>query len=111
MKGAFKCLLFCASLLLIAACDEEYTTKSSIYGTVIEATDNSPIEGVIVTNQTTGKNCITKADGHYEFQNLEFGKTYTIYAEKEGYTPSAQSITPSEVRDNIELNIRLDKRS
>lgn len=68
-------------LSILTACEEDdYTTKSSIYGTVIEATDNTPIEGVIVTNQTTGKNCITKVDGRYEFQNLEFGKLtrYTL---------------------------------
>lgn len=110
MKGAFKRLLFCASLLLLAACDEEYTTKSSIYGTVIEASDNTPIEGVLVTNETTGKNCITKADGYYEFQELQFGKTYKIRAEKEGYISSPQSITPTEVRDKIELNIKMTKR-
>jgi hypothetical protein len=98
-------------LSVLTSCEEEdYSTKSSLYGMVIEATDTTPIEGVIVTNQTTGKNCITKADGRYEFQNLEFGKTYKIYAEKDGYIPSSQSITPSEVRDNIELNIRLERR-
>lgn len=95
----------------MTACEEEvYTTKSSVYGIIVESTNNTPIEGVIVTNQTTGKNCITKANGLYEFQNLEFGKTYKIYAEKDGYIPSSQSITPSELRDKIELNIRLEKR-
>ena len=69
-------------LSLFVGCEEDnYTTKSSIYGTVIESTDNTPIEGVIVTNQSTGKNCITKADGRYEFPNLEFGKTYKIHIE------------------------------
>ena len=107
MKTLLKYLSIVMVLSILTACgDDDYTTKSSIYGTVIEATDNTPIKGVIVTNQTTGKNCITKVDGRYEFQNLEFGKTYKIYAEKDGYIPSSQSIIPSEVRDNIELNIR-----
>lgn len=111
MKLLLKYLSIVMVLSILTACEEDdYTTKSSIYGTVIEATDNTPIEGVVVTNQTTGKNCITKADGRYEFQNLEFGKTYKIYAEKDGYIPSSQSITPSEVRDIIELNIRLERR-
>lgn len=111
MKTLFKSLLVVAVLSLFMSCEsDDYSTKSSIYGTIIEATDNTPIEGVVVTNQTTGKNCITKSDGRYEFQNLDFGKTYKIYAEKDGYIPSSQSITPSEVRDNIELNIRLERR-
>ena len=111
MKAFYRYIFVVMVLSLFVGCEEDnYTTKSSIYGTVIEATDNTPIEGVVVTNQTTGKNCITKADGRYEFQSLEFGKTYKIYAEKDGYIPSSQSITPSEVRDNIELNIRLERR-
>ncbi|MBQ8608407.1 MAG: carboxypeptidase regulatory-like domain-containing protein [Bacteroidaceae bacterium] len=111
MKTVFKYLPVVVALFLLISCEEDnYTTSSAIYGTVIESTDNTPIEGVVVTNQTTGKNCITKEDGRYEFQNLEFGKTYKIYAEKDGYIPSSQSITSSEVRDKIELNIKLKKR-
>lgn len=111
MKALFKYLFIAASVSLLVSCeDEDYTTKSSLYGIVVDAADNTPIEGVVVTNQTTGKNCITKVDGRYEFNNLEFGKTYKIYAEKDGYKPTSQNITPSEVRDNIELNIRLERR-
>ena len=99
------------TFVLLSSCkEEEYTTKSTIYGTVVEASDNTPIEGVIVTNETTGKNFITKDDGYYEFQDLQFGKTYKIRAEKDGYIPSPQTITPTEVRDKIELNIKLTKR-
>lgn len=112
MKAFLKVGIIVAIVVSIASsCKEEnYTTKSTIYGTIIEATDNTPIEGALVTNETTGKNFITGADGYYEFQNLQFGKTYKIRAEKEGYIPSPQSITPTEVRDKIELNIKLSKR-
>lgn len=111
MKRLFSVFTLVFSIVLFSACGEEtYTTKSLIYGVVIEATDNTPIEGVLVTNETTGKNCITKADGYYEFQDLQFNKTYKIRAEKEGYIPSPQSITPSELRDKIELNIKLSRR-
>lgn len=103
-------ILTLATLCFVACKKDEYTTKSTIYGVVIEATDNTPIEGVMVTNETTGKNCITGADGYYEFQNLQFGKTYKIRAEKDGYIPSPQSITPTELRDKIELNIKLSRR-
>ena len=112
MKNIIYAILI--SLVFICgntSCEEiDYTTKSSVCGTVIEATDNTPIEGVIVTNLSTGENCITKVDGRYEFHNLYFGKTYKIYAEKDGYVPSSQSIAPSRVPGNIELNIRLEKR-
>lgn len=111
MKPVFKYLTLLLALPFFCACgNEEYTTKSTIYGVVIEATDNTPIEGVMVTNETTGKNCITAADGYYEFQNLQFGKTYKIRAEKDGYIPSPQSITPTELRDKIELNIKMSRR-
>jgi len=97
--------------ILISSCKEDtYTTKSTVYGTIIEASDKTPIEGALVTNETTGKNCITKADGYYEFQDLQFGKTYKIRAEKEGYISSPKSITPTEVRDRIELNIEMSRR-
>lgn len=103
-----------ALLLLVASsCNEEtYTTKSTVYGIVIDVTDNTniPIEGALVTNEATGKNCITKADGYYEFQNLQFGKTYKIRAEKNGYISSPKSITPSEIRDRIEVNIEMTRR-
>lgn len=108
-----RVLLFAlvASLALFSSCGgKEYTIKSTIYGVVMESTDYSPIEGVMVTNETTGKNCITGADGYYEFQNLQFGTTYKIRAEKDGYIPSPQTITPTEIRDKIELNIKLAKR-
>lgn len=110
MKSIIKCFAIFSVMFFITACEEEYTTKSSIYGTVVEATDNTPIEGVLVTNETTGKNCITKSDGYYEFQNLQFGTTYKIRAEKDGYIPSPQTITPTEVRDKIEWNIKMSRR-
>lgn len=113
MKSIFIRVAFVLYVVFsLASCDDnkEYTTKSTICGIVMEATDNTPIEGVIVTNETTGKNCITKDDGYYEFQDLQFGKTYKIRAEKDGYIPSPQTITPTEVRDKIELNIKLTKR-
>lgn len=107
----FTIIVIAFLAIIVSSCKEDtYTTKSTIYGTVVEATDNTPIEGVLVTNETNGKNCITKADGYYEFQELQFGKTYKIRAEKEGYISSPQSITPNEVRDKIELNIKMTKR-
>lgn len=111
MKKLIDIISVMSFLFMLNACgNEEYTTKSTIYGVVIETTDNTPIEGVMVTNETTGKNCITAADGYYEFQNLQFGKTYKIRAEKDGYIPSPQSITPTELRDKIELNIKMSRR-
>lgn len=112
MKKFIRISFVFLAILLLSSCNDEkeYTTKSMIYGIIIEAVDNTPIEGVMVTNETTGKNCITGADGYYEFQNLQFGTTYKIRAEKDGYIPSPQTITPTEVRDKIELNIKLVKR-
>lgn len=111
MKSVIRFVFVMMLGLSVSSCkEEEYTTKSIVYGTVIDSTDNTPIEGVLVTNETTGKNCITKADGYYEFQNLQFGQTYKIRAEKDGYIPSPQSITPSSVRDRIELIIKMSKR-
>lgn len=95
---------------MISCEEEEYTTKSTVYGVILESVDNTPVEGALVTNMTTGKNLITGSDGYYEFSNLQFNKTYKIYVEKDGYIPSTQSITPSELRDRIELNIRMTKR-
>lgn len=111
MKRLLYCLTIVSSLLIISSCgEEEYITTSTVYGTVIEASDNTPIEGVMITNETTGKNCITKADGYYEFQGLQFNKTYKLRAEKDGYISSPQSITMTEVRDRIELNIKMTRR-
>lgn len=111
MRSLCKVLLLISVVAFTSSCKEdEYTTKSSICGTVIDAQNSTPIKDAIVTNLTTGKNCITLDDGCYEFTNLEYRKTYKIYVEKDGYIPSTQSITPSEVRDRIELNIRLSKR-
>lgn len=107
---AFLVSILMVLILLYSCKDEEYTTKSSIYGIIIEASDNTPIEGAVVTNQTNGKNCITPKDGSYEFQNLNFGETYKIYVEKDGYIPATTSITPSDIRDRIELNIKISKR-
>lgn len=110
MKTIFKTIFILSTLFFMCSCVEEYTTHSSIHGMIIDSFDNTPIEGALITNQATGKNCLTQADGQYEFHNLEFNKTYKIYVEKDGYIPSSQSITPSAIRDNIELNIKLTRR-
>lgn len=104
-------IILTITLGFLYSCKEDtYSTKSSVYGIIMDAKDNTPIEGAMVTNQTTGKNCITPKDGCYEFNNLEFNKTYEIYVEKDGYIPTKQFIMSSDVRDRIELNIRLSKR-
>ena len=109
MRLFLRILCGIVTLIPLCSCDEEYTTRSTVCGVILESVDNLPITGAVVTNMTTGKNSITGADGYYEFQNLEFGKTYKIYVEKTGYIPSTQTITPSELRDKIELNIKLTK--
>lgn len=111
MKRLFTYLCIAIVAFFAVACeDDNYTTSSSIRGVVIDEIDNTPIAGVLVTNQNTGRNCKTPADGRYEFNNLEFGKTYKIRAEKTGYIPSTQNIMPSEVRDNIEVYIKMERR-
>lgn len=110
MKALFHSICLLSLLLFAMACDDGNYTNSSVHGIVIDATDNSLLEGVLVTNETTGQNCITKADGKYEFNDLLCNKLYTIRAQKDGYISSPYSILPSEVGDVLELNIKLTRR-
>lgn len=108
-KFLFLALLACITGLVFSSCnDEEYSTKSTLQGIVVEKDTSVPLADVIVT---LGDNdCFTGEDGSFEFHNLVFNKAVVLHAEKTGYKAYDREIKPEEIRTTDNITIRLEKR-
>lgn len=108
-KFLFLALLACITGLVFSSCnDEEYSTKSTLQGIVVDKDTSVPLADVIVT---LGNNDVfTKEDGAFEFKNLIFNKAVVLHAEKTGYKAYDREIKPEDVRGNDRITIRLEKR-
>lgn len=98
-----KLLILFAVVLLFAACETvEYDTFSTIAGTIIDAEDHTPIEGVSVVLSPSGKNAFTGSDGYFQFSELD-AQQYTITAQKSGYATNRKTVTanPGETEDIV----------
>lgn len=67
------------------------TSSLSIYGTVIDADTQDPIQGAVLTLQPGGKSFYTGQDGSFEFKELE-ALMYTIMAQKDGYRTDRKNV-------------------
>lgn len=65
---------------------EAHKTVTQLKGTVMDANDEKPIKGAVVTIVELGKSKTTNLNGEYSFKPAENG-TFTLKIEKEGYAP------------------------
>ncbi|HQU86846.1 MAG TPA: carboxypeptidase-like regulatory domain-containing protein [Pyrinomonadaceae bacterium] len=65
---------------------DAHTTVTQLKGTVMDATDEKPIKGAVVTIVELGISKTTNLNGEYSFKPAENG-TFTLKIEKEGYAP------------------------
>lgn len=107
-----KHFTFCAmllALLTIAGCNPvTYDVFASICGTVADSETMEPIEGVSVVLSPSGKNKVTKADGHFEFTELD-AIQYTIMVQKAGYSTNRKTVS-AVAGETIEISITMDKK-
>ena len=80
------------ALVIIVGCEPvTYEVFATVSGTVVDATTMEPIEGVSVILSPSGKNIVTKADGRFEFAELD-AVQYTITVQKAGYSTNRKLV-------------------
>ena len=80
------------AMLTMVGCEPvTYEVFATVSGTVVDATTMEPIEGVSVILSPSGKNIVTKADGRFEFAELD-AVQYTITVQKSGYSTNRKLV-------------------
>ncbi len=91
MKKILLITTICLSFLLSGCAKKVVDTSISIYGTVVDAETNAPIQGVLLTLMPSSKNCYTGSDGTYQFEDL-YAQQYTITAQMIGYRTDRKTV-------------------
>ena len=91
MKKILFIMALCLPFLLSSCAKKVVDTSVSIYGTVVDATNNSPIQGALLTLMPSAKNCYTGSDGSYQFNDLNV-QQYTITVQMGGYRTDRKSV-------------------
>ena len=80
------------ALLAMVSCEPvTYDVFATVCGTVVDSETMEPIEGVSVILSPSGKNAVTKADGRFEFAELD-AVQYTITVQKSGYSTNRKLV-------------------
>ncbi len=92
MKNFIMLLLL---IVLFAACKEDTVEPiyyGNISGTVLDADDETPIQGVSITTTPPSSSIITDAQGKFNLKELTT-ETYTISAFKTGYNKTTANVS------------------
>lgn len=80
------------ALLTMVGCEPiTYDVFATVCGTVVDSDTMEPIEGVSVILSPSGKNIVTKADGRFEFAEVD-AVQYTITVMKAGYSTNRKLV-------------------
>lgn len=91
MKRLSMCAMLLAMLAMVGCEPVTYDVFATICGTVVDSETMEPIEGVSVILSPSGKNAVTKADGRFEFAELD-AVQYTITVQKAGYSTNRKLV-------------------
>lgn len=91
MKRLGICTILLALLAMVGCEPVTYDVFATICGTVMDSETMEPIEGVSVILSPSGKNAVTKADGRFEFAELD-AVQYTITVQKAGYSTNRKLV-------------------
>ena len=91
MKRLGICTILLALLAMVGCEPVTYDVFATICGTVVDSETMEPIEGVSVILSPSGKNAVTKADGRFEFAELD-AVQYTITVQKAGYSTNLKLV-------------------
>lgn len=111
MKNKISILTLVIALLLITnvSCTDglvDYDAYGSISGTVVEQ-GAGPVQDVLVTLKNGGQKVYTGYDGSFEFIDLEGGRQYNVWAQKDGYYSDNATVTIIPGRSvNVDLVLR-----
>lgn len=97
------------ALLIMVGCEPvTYDVFATVCGTVVDSEMMEPIEGVSVVLSPSGKNTVTKADGRFEFAELDAAQ-YTITVQKSGYSTNRKTMN-AVAGETMEISITMDKK-
>ena len=91
MKRLSICAMLLALLIMVGCEPVTYDVFATVCGTVVDSEMMEPIEGVSVVLSPSGKNVVTKADGRFEFAELD-AVQYTITVQKSGYSTNRKLV-------------------
>ncbi len=91
MKKVLLLTTLCLPLLFGGCAKRIVDMTVTIYGIVVDAETDTPIEGVLVTLSPGVKNKYTENDGYFEFSDM-IQQQYTLNAMKDGYKTDRKSI-------------------
>ena len=110
MKRFLLPLLTIISVLAVYGCKTyDYDYYGKISGTVLDYTDNSPIENATILMMPGSRTVQTGPDGNFIYEGLEAGQ-YTLSVQKSGYQ-SNRKIVEVISGENSETSIYLTKIS
>ena len=84
MHGPIRTLIFVLALAILAGARRADAQTGTISGTVTDAANGQPLEGVQIVLEGTGRGAVTAADGRYFLLSVPPG-TYTVIARRLGY--------------------------
>ncbi len=100
--------LTCGLVLGLTSCAKQIVdTTVSIYGNVVEAGTQIPLQNVMMTLMPSSVNVYTGTDGYYEFLDLN-AQQYTITAQLDGYRSDRKTVTLV-AGDNKQVTFALHK--
>jgi hypothetical protein len=105
MKIFLYIILYSTIILCLNACVKD-KWSGIIEGKIIDS-ESKPIDGVNVLLIQTGASFTTKADGNYQFKELD-ERLYDIYIKKDGYKDDTKQIKVLN-RKTIRIDIILKK--
>lgn len=91
MKKLLVIMALCLPFLLSSCAKKVVETSISIYGTVVDADNNSPVQGALLTLWPSSRECYTGSDGSYQFNDLN-AQQYTITVQMGGYRTDRKSV-------------------
>ena len=108
-KGFLSVIIVIISYLFVNSSSYAQTT-GSIGGTVIDANDNTPLEGAIVRIVGTNKATQTNENGQYVLINVDVG-TYSVQADYIGYDSIIVQNIKVSVDKVAEVNFRMGEKN
>lgn len=111
MKNKIGILTLAIAFLLSigVSCNDglvDYDVYGSISGTVVEQ-GAGPVQDVLVSLKNGGQKVYTGYDGSFEFIDLEGGRQYNVWAQKDGYYSDNATVTIIPGRSvNVDLVLR-----
>ena len=92
MKRLLSTLLLCILLFAVSGCKTyDYDYYGTISGTVLDYTDNSPIENATILMMPGSQTVQSGPDGNFIYDGLEEGQ-YTLSVQRSGYQSERKTV-------------------